>query len=75
MEYLDLSFDLARGSVNNQPTRAILLQCLECALKVTSTHQNGEAGAQQPECTVVHEDCEQRPNRYHGMRSTFKVQL
>ncbi len=29
--------------------------------------QSGEAGAQQPECTLVHEDCEHRPTSNHGL--------
>ena len=42
-------------------------------LKIASARQSGEAGAQQPECTQVHEDCEHRLIRYHGMHSIFKL--
>lgn len=41
-------------------------------LKVASTRQLEMAGAQEPECTAVHEDSEHRPNQDHGLRSTFK---
>jgi hypothetical protein len=55
------------GVRSNMQTLAVTL------LKIASARQSGEAGAQQPECTQVHEDCEHRLIRYHGMHSIFKL--